>query len=801
MSAFERDDGSCVRKPLSPLHLEHVRITSYGAFSNKVIGPFKPGLNVVRGSNESGKTTLASFVGGVLFGWEDARSARNTYKPENSERAGSLFFGNAAGEETELSRVRNADGLVGDASVTADIDKETFRTMFSLNSDALRSLRNTTEVTAKLLTAGSGTSSSPAHALASVQERLAEYTSRAAGVEHSLVNLEARQKEIRAQVQQAAEEAERFKKQDKEFHELVPQRKDLGDKLTELNERIENLTACRARLRKVEEDRDRLKKDLDRLREEEALLGGDDVSLAGEEVLLAKEASDVNEAGANGDANTRTSARAGDGTSDYASGRTNDYANARTNGSTNGSESGNPREKTSPTPCFSLAEDKMLRERIDAYAERQAKAEHRVEQAKESYDASKAAYEALLEARGRSGAQERQRRQRRVQMTLSVILPLMFLCAGVYVLAHGRRIASLSFMALGAGLVLFAFILAAAALVMLFRPNKAEEEQDERAQNAHWVMLQDQKKLEACRADKDSLQAHIASQLEKAGLASARGSLRRARAILDEMKEERANEALRQQRRQALSARRIAAQEGLANADSQRKQLLVQTGLGTEATLGAVDAELARRSEQRESLMEMFERMNRRYGELKQELSHAGKARDFDALKLQYQQIRTRQRESVLVLARLLLAKRMLEGAIAAWESKSQPEVYRQASRLLSLMTDGAWVKVAMTQEGKLQVTDAVKTVRDPLRLSLGTCQQLYLSLRIALLLAADNVGRSIPILADDILVNFDTRRRAGAARALAQLAQHRQVILFTCHEEVVEALQEAEPAVNVVEL
>ena len=59
-------------------------------------------------------------------------------------------------------------------------------------------------------------------------------------------------------------------------------------------------------------------------------------------------------------------------------------------------------------------------------------------------------------------------------------------------------------------------------------------------------------------------------------------------------------------------------------------------------------------------------------------------------------------------------------------------------------MTDGAWVKVAMTQEGKLQVTDAVKTVRDPLRLSLGTCQQLYLSLRIALLLAADKLAASV---------------------------------------------------------
>ena len=143
----------------------------------------------------------------------------------------------------------------------------------------------------------------------------------------------------------------------------------------------------------------------------------------------------------------------------------------------------------------------------------------------------------------------------------------------------------------------------------------------------------------------------------------------------------------------------------------------------------------------------------------------------------------------------------MLEAAIAAWESKSQPEVYRQASRLLSLMTDGRWVKVAMTPEGRLQVMDAVKTEREPVHLSLGTCQQLYLALRIALLITADNVGRSIPILADDILVNFDARRRVGAARALAELARTRQVILFTCHEEIVESMRSADPALNVVEL
>ena len=79
--------------------------------------------------------------------------------------------------------MRNSDGLQGDASLVSDLDKETFQTMFSLTSDELRTLRNTTDVTAKLLTAGSGTGASTAHALAAVQEKLTEYTSRAAGVE------------------------------------------------------------------------------------------------------------------------------------------------------------------------------------------------------------------------------------------------------------------------------------------------------------------------------------------------------------------------------------------------------------------------------------------------------------------------------------------------------------------------------------------------------------------------------------------------------------------------------------------
>ena len=89
-------------------YLKRMKITSFGAFANKVVGPFTPHLNVVFGENEAGKSTLASFAGGVLFGWEEARGVRNTYKPRNADRAGSLFFAPRPGEEDSLQG-ENAD--------------------------------------------------------------------------------------------------------------------------------------------------------------------------------------------------------------------------------------------------------------------------------------------------------------------------------------------------------------------------------------------------------------------------------------------------------------------------------------------------------------------------------------------------------------------------------------------------------------------------------------------------------------------------------------------------------------------
>lgn len=720
-------------------YLEQAKIKAFGAYANRAVGPFSPGMNVVFGENEAGKTTLSQFIGGVLFGWEDARGRRNTYKPENAERSGSLVFVNEqAGDVSEVERVRNADGIKGDVSVVSDIDRETYATMFSLNSDELRRLRNTTDVTAKLLTAGSGTEASPAHALVALQESLATYTSKAAAAEHSLTNISAEQDEIRAQIAELSERTERLKRENLEFAELEPQRSSLLAKLAKVNRSIESMKASRVELEKL---------------------------LSDIETLEAQIA---------------------------------DYANQEED--MRREHRATLREHPAELSGISVTQENRLRDRIDALATEEAKREHAVDLARDNFATSKAAFEALREAGDADVDASRKRRQQSVQLFLSIVLPIVFMVAGVPLFIHGREVSSLSFTAMGFGLVAVAVIMAFAAIVLLIRPNKDDDPKRARLEDAQWVMLQDRKKLEGTLAEQKDLAPRVEAELAEMGLAAAEGSVRRARALLDEAKEIRSASLMYQQRKQATVSRRTSDEAALAGSVARRDELFDAVSL-PENTLTALDAAIDARVRQREGLMETSEQLNRRYGELKEKLDQARGDRDFDDLKLRYQELQTRRDRSSTELAELLLARRMLETAISAWESKSQPEVYRKASELLSLMTDGKWVKVEMTGEGRLRVTDSLHAHREPVHLSLGTCQQLYLALRIALLLTADNVGSAIPIVADDILVNFDAQRRRGAARALVELSKKRQVILLTCHEEIVETVREADSELTVVHL
>lgn len=257
------------------------------------------------------------------------------------------------------------------------------------------------------------------------------------------------------------------------------------------------------------------------------------------------------------------------------------------------------------------------------------------------------------------------------------------------------------------------------------------------------------------------------------------------------------------QSQESLNLARIRFDEAeaeLSARSDRRAELLSAAQLPCDSTLEDIEAASVELVSRRCEIDADLTDMNSRIGQLKQLLSDGERESEFDLLKTARAQIVTRQRESAEDLARLLLARRLVLGATESWGSELQPEVYVRASRLMELMTSGAWTGVKL-EDSQIYAVDPFGQRVDPRLLSLGTCQQLYLALRIALLECVPAIGFGVPVLCDDILVNFDDERRGGAVLALEQLARTRQVIVFTCHEEVVSAFVERAKRVHVLRL
>jgi uncharacterized protein YhaN len=102
--------------------------------------------------------------------------------------------------------------------------------------------------------------------------------------------------------------------------------------------------------------------------------------------------------------------------------------------------------------------------------------------------------------------------------------------------------------------------------------------------------------------------------------------------------------------------------------------------------------------------------------------------------------------------------------------------------------------------EKKIVVEHSSGRMMDSANLSRGTAEQLYLSMRFAL---AEEYARkaSLPLILDDILVNFDQQRMEQTIALLAQISTKHQVIFFTCHRHVADAFSGQLPAHQQIQL
>ena len=176
---------------------------------------------------------------------------------------------------------------------------------------------------------------------------------------------------------------------------------------------------------------------------------------------------------------------------------------------------------------------------------------------------------------------------------------------------------------------------------------------------------------------------------------------------------------------------------------------------------------------------------NQRIGGLNVELNNLVSSEELldweaDAEKLK-QQLRDAHREWL----RSRVGLRAVELAVSKYETTRQPAVVREAQSAFALMTGGRYTTLLNPLgSSNLHVRDAAgneKSVTD--ELSRGTREQLYLAMRLGLIAQYEQNAEPLPVIMDDILVNFDDARGPLAVQALAEFAKDRQVIVMTCHD------------------
>jgi uncharacterized protein YhaN len=148
-------------------------------------------------------------------------------------------------------------------------------------------------------------------------------------------------------------------------------------------------------------------------------------------------------------------------------------------------------------------------------------------------------------------------------------------------------------------------------------------------------------------------------------------------------------------------------------------------------------------------------------------------------------------REAAERYVHLRLSSAILKAEIERYRVRNQGPILKRASEIFSRLTLESFSGLTTNY------TDEDTPILVGVRLtgqevgvegmSDGTCDQLYLSLRLASLEKYLQENQPLPFIIDDLLINFDDQRAEAALNVLSELASKTQVIFFTHHRHLVD--------------
>lgn len=198
---------------------------------------------------------------------------------------------------------------------------------------------------------------------------------------------------------------------------------------------------------------------------------------------------------------------------------------------------------------------------------------------------------------------------------------------------------------------------------------------------------------------------------------------------------------------------------------------------------------------------------DRRWGELNREIEQLAREEESSALRLRKEELLAKLALLAEKWCVYTLSREVLRKAQAIYERERQPRVITESSRFFEKITDGRYVQIltppADTGSGGTNL-DVLSRAGQRLgleQLSQGTLEQLLLSVRLGLASEFGRQTEKLPLIMDDVLVNFDAERARATASVLCELGKTHQVLLFTCHRETLELVRDVAPHTQVFRL
>jgi uncharacterized protein YhaN len=197
-----------------------------------------------------------------------------------------------------------------------------------------------------------------------------------------------------------------------------------------------------------------------------------------------------------------------------------------------------------------------------------------------------------------------------------------------------------------------------------------------------------------------------------------------------------------------------------------------------------------------------LESLNDEKGSIRNQIKQLEGYSEGSKLRLELETLKEEINEKSREWATYSIAQHILSKAMDKYEKERQPAVITEAQKFFSNITGGKYERIySPLGSSDIFVEDRSGKRKNIVELSRGTAEQLYLALRFGFIKELGKHSEPLPIIFDDILVNFDPVRSRNAISSIHELSLSNQVLYFTCHPGTVEMFRSVVPDAGVVEL